>query len=512
MFTEKPLYNPSNILIVPFLIYNTQLKTPEALAQGWFTFTIYCYFQESSRKLPPLNSKKSKHRPTQKKAEIWPQEKGKKVSNMSEIKIDRSLSYLKGSQRVYDEASTLRNTKAQLKKIGVTRIADITNLDRIGIPVFSSIRPSAAEGAISIYSGKGSTPERARISAIMESFERCLAERAGTNANIKSEIAAPILADSYENLLNTQNVIDPKTLLCPEGSLPYSPQEWVEAYDLLREEKVFVSACAVFHPYNAPSRFLRLFRSNTNGLASGNVLEEAILHGFLEVIERDVISKAQFNRKLGKEIKLREEEGSLYELAKKFEAAGVFLKLWNVPNDMGIPTVIAVADDVKLKDPALLVMGAGSHLRPEIAVSRAITEVAQSRVVQIQGAREDTAREGFIREIGYERMKRLNKFWFEEGESITLSEIPDLSQKSPAENIDVVLEKIGKVAEHALVVDLSRKDIAVPVVRTIVPGFELFTIDPERRGKRLRAGKKGSFFRSQRREGKRAEKTGEKKP
>ena len=91
---------------------------------------------------------------------------------MSEITIDRSLSYIEGSQRVYDETTTLEKTKAQLKNIGVTRIADITNLDRLGIPVFSSIRPSAAPGAISIYSGKGSTNERARISAIMESFER----------------------------------------------------------------------------------------------------------------------------------------------------------------------------------------------------------------------------------------------------------------------------------------------------------------------------------------------------
>jgi len=61
-------------------------------------------------------------------------------------------------------------------------------------------------------------------------------------------------------------------------------------------------------------------------------------------------------------------------------------------------------------------MGAGSHLKPEIAVARAITEAAQSRVVQIQGAREDTDREGFIRSVGYDRMKRLNWFWFEEGE------------------------------------------------------------------------------------------------
>ena len=416
---------------------------------------------------------------------------------MSEITIDRSLSYIEGSQRVYDETTTLEKTKAQLKNIGVTRIADITNLDRLGIPVFSSIRPSAAPGAISIYSGKGSTNERARISAIMESFERCLAERAGLNTNIKSDISSPTMVESYKEAAESYNIVEPESLLLAQPPQPDAMFEWVGACDLLNGEDVLLNVNAVYHPYNPPGMCQQIFKSNTNGLASGNVFEEAILHGLLEVIERDAISTAQFNRNLGKEIVLTEEDGYVYELARKFKDNGIDLKVWLVPSDTGIPTVIAAADDVKLKDPALLVMGAGSHLKPEIAVSRAITEAAQSRVVQIQGAREDTSREGFIRDIGYERMKRLNGFWFEDGEEhVSLSEVPDLSTSSPAEGIDTVLEKLKGVAEKVLVVDLSREEVSIPVVRVIVPGFELFTIDPERQGKRLKAGKKRGSFRN----------------
>lgn len=414
---------------------------------------------------------------------------------MPEIRIDRSLSYIEGTQRVYDEATTLENTKNQIKKIGVTRIADITNLDRLGIPIFSAIRPSAAPGAISIYSGKGSTEQRARISAIMESFERCLAERPGLNANIAGGISAPALVESYLNAREKHAVLDPSALLLFQPCNPSSLLEWVGAYDLLNKEEVFVSSNAVYHPYDGPGQCQKLFLSNTNGLASGNVLEEAILHGLLEVIERDAISTAQFTRNLGKEIILTEEDGYLYELARKFKGAGIDLKVWLVPTDTGIPTIIAATDDVKLKDPALLVMGAGSHLKPEIAVARAITEAAQSRVVQIQGAREDTDREGIIRSVGYDRMKRLNWFWFEEREKISLSEVQDLSKKSPAENIDVILEKLKGLAERVLVIDLSREEVAVPVVRVIIPGFELFTIDRDRKGKRINAGKKREFSR-----------------
>jgi ribosomal protein S12 methylthiotransferase accessory factor len=415
---------------------------------------------------------------------------------MPEIKIDRSLSYLEGTQRVYDEVTTLEKTKDQVKKIGVTRIADITNLDRLGIPIFSAIRPSAAKGAISIYSGKGSTEQRARISAVMESFERCLAERPGVNANVAGTISAPALVDSYASARESQNVLDPKEFLLAQPYIPQSLMEWVGAYDLMNKEEIFVSANAVYHPYDAPGQCQKLFLSNTNGLASGNVLEEAILHGMLEVIERDAISIAQFSRDLGKEIVLTEEDGYLYDLALKFKNAGIELKVWLVPTDTGIPTVIAATDDVKLKDPALLVMGAGSHLKPEIAVARAITEAAQSRVVQIQGAREDTDREGFIRSVGYDRMKRLNGFWFEEGEKISLSDVQDLSGKSPAENIAVILEKLRGIAERVLVIDLSREEVAVPVVRVIIPGLELFTIDRDRKGKRLTCGKKKEFSRT----------------
>jgi ribosomal protein S12 methylthiotransferase accessory factor len=330
----------------------------------------------------------------------------------------------------------------------------------------------------------------------MESFERCLAEKPGMNANVQGEISAPALVESYSSTTESCKVLDPAALLLPQPYHPQSLIEWVGAYDLMNKEEVFVCANSVYHPYDSPGRCQKLFLSNTNGLASGNVIEEAILHGLLEVIERDAVSIAQFSRNLGKEIVLTEEDGYLYELASKFKDAGIELKVWLVPTDTGIPTVIAATDDVKLKDPALLVMGAGSHLKPEIAVARAITEAAQSRVVQIQGAREDTDREGFIRSVGYDRMKRLNWFWFEEGEKISLSEVEDLSRKSPAENIDVILGKLKGLTERVLVVDLSREEITVPVVRVIIPGFELFTIDRDRKGKRISSQRKKEFSRN----------------
>ncbi|WP_407282882.1 YcaO-related McrA-glycine thioamidation protein [Methanolobus sp. WCC1] len=407
---------------------------------------------------------------------------------MPEINIDRSISFMDGTQRVLDENSTLEKTKDNLKSIGVTRIASITDLDRLGIPVFSSIRPSAAEGAISVYSGKGSTETQARISSMMEGFERCLAEKSGINENVKDEIKAIHVVESYENLIKENQVVSPQSLIIAESYNPTALIEWVQGWDLLKNEETFVPANSVYHPYEAPGRTLKLFRSNTNGLAAGNTIEEAIFHGLLEVIERDALSIAEFTRNPGKEIILTEEDGENYEILRKFTDNEVDVKIWALNHDTDITTVVVATDDVRLKDAALLVMGAGTHLKPEIAVRRALTEAAQSRVVQIHGAREDTDREGFVRDIGYDRIKRMNKYWYEDGEKVSVSELKDLSKTTPAESIDVIDEQLKKVTDSAIVVDLSRESIPVPVVRVIIPTFEMYTLDRERVGNRVKSG------------------------
>ena len=85
-------------------------------------------------------------------------------------------SYNSETQRTISPEETLQKVESLLPVAGITRVADITSLDRIGIPVYSSIRPMAKDGAISVYNGKGATPVEAKVSAMMEGIERCSAE------------------------------------------------------------------------------------------------------------------------------------------------------------------------------------------------------------------------------------------------------------------------------------------------------------------------------------------------
>ena len=171
----------------------------------------------------------------------------------------------------------------------------------------------------------------------------------------------------------------------------------------------------------------------------------------------------------------------------KFESQGIKIKLMDFTADINIPTIAASADDTVSKDAGLLTLGMGTHLDPEVAILRALTEVAQSRATQINGAREDTVRADFAREAGYERMKRINKYYFrQEDEQRDLSDIENKATTSITEDIEIVKDElisndIGKI----LYTDLTRPELDISVVRVIIPEMELYALDQTRAGYRF---------------------------
>ena len=93
----------------------------------------------------------------------------------------KEIKYFKGTHRIIPPSQTIENNGDKCKIAGITRITEITHLDRIGLPIFSAIRPTSQEGAISIYGGKGISVEHAKASAMMEGFERYSAEKQDEN-------------------------------------------------------------------------------------------------------------------------------------------------------------------------------------------------------------------------------------------------------------------------------------------------------------------------------------------
>lgn len=398
---------------------------------------------------------------------------------------DVPIKFFKGSHRIKSPKETIEATEDKLRIAGITRLTEITHLDRVGIPVFSAIRPTAQEGSVSIYAGKGATVEQAKASAMMEGFERYSGEKQDID-NKRMKI------DTFDNI---ENAINPKDLILPKITETYNLNntklEWIEATDIINEKEVYIPANAIFHPY-IPSREeipspIALFKGNTNGLASGNIIEEAVLHGMFEVIERDAWSIFEITKRNKREIdKSSIENEIILDLLDKFEKEGIKIKLIDLTADLDVPTIAASADDTVLKDAALLTLGVGTHLDPEIAVIRALSEVAQSRATQIHGTREDTVRADFMRKTGYERMKKSNKHYFiEEDEKVKLSDIEDKSSNTVKKDIETTIEEIQKVGlNQVLFTDLTREELGINVARAVIPGAELYTLDNERLGTR----------------------------
>jgi len=406
--------------------------------------------------------------------------------------------YKNGTHRAVHPEQTLTRIDPKMQTTGVTRVADITGLDRIGIPVFSSIRPSADGGAVSVYNGKGTTADEARVSAMMEAIERYSAEVGNRKLLLASYSE---LSDDNVNL----SVLNPKELILPDyvnlKEVADLRMPWMKGYDLIEEEEIYVPGNAVFHPLPAQYDRVRLFRTNTNGLAGGNELEEAIFHGLAEVIERDAWSLVEIRRNTGPILEIKG-EGEIYDLVDKFQSVDVSVIIREITSEIGLPTFAAVSDDLILKDPTLLTIGMGTHTNAKVAIKRAITEVAQSRLTQIHGAREDTATAEMRRMMGYEWVRKQNKHWFEISE---LEPEPEQKQESECkdhenldnddflEDIKYMIARLKRAGfERAIVVDLTRDEIGVPVVRVIVPGLEMYGIDGERIGRRCRDARKKS--------------------
>lgn len=389
------------------------------------------------------------------------------------------VTYFGCTHRAIPPERTIENVEGKLRMAGVTRIAEITHLDRLGIPVYSAIRPGAAQGAVSIYAGKGATKSQAKASAMMEAFERYSAE-------INEEDSQMFETGIYGDL---EGAINPETLILPQQSysLNETRLDWVKVVEITDDEEYLIPVNAIYHPYISQGGSM-LFKSNTNGLASGNRIEEAVYHGITEVIERDAWSIFESKKKSKGEIVCDGTENPLIKnMLNKFHQSEIDVKLLDLTADVDITTIAAVADDVVLKDPALLSLGVGTHLNPEVAVIRALTEVAQSRVTQIHGTREDTNRAIFMRKAGYERMKRINKHWFSDSHKlIDISSLKDKSKPTFKEDIETCLKILKKNGfKRVYYADLTRRVIKIPVARVVIPGMEVYSVDTERMGKRL---------------------------
>ena len=290
---------------------------------------------------------------------------------------------LSSSLRAVSPEVTLGHAKVWAERLGITRVTDITRLDRPGIPVYTSIRPGAVAGSLCVNAGKGLRPIEAQIGAYMEAIEFALAE---PGASPVARIAGTA-RDVLDGRERSQAILDFCPKLGAEVSLD-APMDLVAARDVVTGEETLVPAELVFLPFRPHPDFRGHFGTSSNGLASGNTMREATVHGLAELLERDIRS-FEAVRDTSSLIDLASVEGPARGLVDLVHGAGLELYVRSADNVFGIPYFTAVINDPDSLQPHLLNGGFGCHPHRSVAFIRAVAEAAQSRLSFIHGGRDD---------------------------------------------------------------------------------------------------------------------------
>ncbi len=382
---------------------------------------------------------------------------------------------------------TLSRARGLAARLGITRVTEITRLDRIGIPVFASIRPSACEGSLCVNAGKGVTTQEACVGAWMEAIEYAVAE---PNAASVSQIPVPA-----RFVLNGR--ADPPAILdlCPllNSSIPLRAEiPCVVTEEILTGQPCFVPAELVFLP--APCHCIpSYFGSTSNGIASGNTLLEATVHGLAEVIERDI--KA-FHLVRDTSALVAEETfpAVATALADAIRSAGLELCVRYHANEFHLPYFSASIVDPDTDSPLFIHGGFGCHPHASIALVRAICEAAQSRLSFIHGGRDDLV--DWHRRISAwnEQERAEHRFRLRAkaccaARTVRYEEIPDY--KARATSLESCFDLMVAALDRAGIRQICRIVFTNPtdslcVVKIVVPLLEEFDAFSPRVGKRLR--------------------------
>ena len=444
-------------------------------------------------------------------------------SRTSSLPLKNAKKHIANDGSILTTVKSAEDTLSEIiqpcKRIGVTRISDITHLDKLRIPNYSAVLPGT-EDSIWVYSGKGSTRAHARASALMEAIERH-SSLSSTNPKCFIQGTFLELSKSYNKVLHPDEVVEPVNQSFNDKD---SIMDFLPGYDMLAKEEILVPAQLALSKYIANPHSVHVFSyTHTNGLASGNVMEEAICHALCEVIERDASSIADLcassmphnilvkltnslESNCGYQIarfsaedkfvddpsifpdvdisEISNDFGPLRSLVKRYAKAVIPLLVKDITQkDIGIATFVASSIEWISHDYGYFAKGHGTHPDARIALIRAITEVSQTRAANIQGARDDLNKVRYRENDEIYKRKwqfmpaSLSPFHQESVKNVEFSKIKTYTNKYILDDIRLILNSLKQAGlKRAIIVDLTNPSIGIPVVRAIVPGLETFEV------------------------------------
>ncbi|MGH6838512.1 MAG: TOMM precursor leader peptide-binding protein [Methylocella sp.] len=328
--------------------------------------------------------------------------------------------------------------------------------------------------------GKGSTGEQGEASALMEAIERYSGIFQGDEIRAKRR---------FTDFPSGEAIPPNKVLLFSDAQLRQGRArtsgaddweaipalfdrsadiEWSPVWSLRDERFKYLPTSLLYFFFRGPAAFA----ADSNGCAAGNTLDEAIAQGFLELVERDAYAIWWYNRLRRPELDLDQfDDFYVRDLRNKLAETGRRLWVLDVTSDLGIPTFVAITHWMK-DGRENIEFGSGAHFESRIAVLRALTELSQFLSLGLMGG--GTGDKSSLDGIAPLRLQD-HPYLTPSGKPLVQ---PDFGSKFGHSDTREQVTACVRLAKQArldfLVLDQTRPDIEVPVVRVIVPGLRHF--------------------------------------
>lgn len=340
--------------------------------------------------------------------------------------------------------------------------------------------------------GKGMTDTQAKVSAIGEAIERYSGvyrpeEERVVRGSLRTlgPSAIPlhqVLCFSeaqYMGRREWNRKLSAQYHLVPHPFDPEAEYDWTALWSLSHERVRLLPTAYCYYGHPEIHRFF--CASDANGCASGNTVEEAIIQGFLELVERDAVAIWWYNQLRRPAVDARSFGiGDYYRRLEQYYAAiGRSIWVLDITSDLQVPTFVAVSGRLHhaCED---IIIGAGSHFDPQVALSRALTELNQflPAVFQQNAAGETTYTIDDQDAISWFKTARMAaQRYLVPDEGAPARTAADFVVRRHTDLRDDVLHCVDLVAQAGmefLVLDQTRQDIGMPVVRVVVPGMRHF--------------------------------------
>lgn len=322
--------------------------------------------------------------------------------------------------------------------------------------------------------GKGVSHEQSRASALCEAIERSNAQFKGdeplyraspselSKRYISFQTLTPYSATQYQRFADSTDSESKRA----QASIPYKnePIHWLATWSLTNDEHVYVPLTCCFsnieipQKQTAPQRFEddKFGRWNSNGAAAGNTLEEAILQGLYELIERDAAAIWWYNQIERPAFNLQLIERDFYEPIELTLNKDYHFWVLDITHDIGIPVMVAVG---RHKETGGYLFGFGCHLQPQLAAQRALTELCQLIPIRNQQG------------AGFNFDKVEEGAYLHPSKDIA-PEIPfTINSGDMKADILAIIGQLKACNLETLVVDFSRQPIPLYTVKVFVPGL-----------------------------------------